>query len=324
LALSEFDLIEKYFTQSGPPGENVILGVGDDCALLQPPAGKELAVTIDTLAEGVHFAPGSDPEGLGHKALAVNLSDLAAMGAEPAWVTLALTLPQSDAAWLEAFSRGFLALARAGGVRLVGGDTTRGPLSITVAAHGFVEPGRALRRDGARPGDLVYVTGTIGDGGVALLVQQGRYRPQQGGGELSRRLQRPTPRIAAGRALTGVATAAIDVSDGLLSDLGHICESSGVGAELDLQSLPFSPAVKEYLRQGGEWDRVLTGGDDYELCFTIPPQQVDALETLGSRLDCGLTPVGGIVSEPGVRCRLEDGSELNLAGSGYEHFTDNG
>jgi thiamine-monophosphate kinase len=324
LALSEFDLIEKYFTQSGPPGENVTLGVGDDCALLQPPAGKELAVTIDTLVEGVHFAPGIDPEGLGHKALAVNLSDLAAMGAEPAWVTLALTLPHSDPAWLGGFSRGFLALASAGGVRLVGGDTTRGPLSITVAAYGFVEPGKALRRDGARPGDLIYVTGTIGDGGVALLAQQGRYRPRQGGDDLSMRLERPTPRIDAGRALTGVASAAIDISDGLLSDLGHICESSGVGAELNLQSIPLSPAVREYLEQGGEWDRVLTGGDDYELCFTISPQQADALESLGKQLDCALTPVGAIVSEPGIHCRMADGSELNLARSGYEHFKDNG
>jgi thiamine-monophosphate kinase len=324
LALSEFDLIEKYFIQSGPPGENVTLGVGDDCALLQPPVGKELAVTIDTLVEGVHFASGIDPEGLGHKALAVNLSDLAAMGAEPAWVTLALTLPQSDAAWLEGFSRGFLSLASASGVRLVGGDTTRGPLSITVAAYGFVEPGKALRRDGARPGDLIYVTGTIGDGGVALLAQQGRYRPQQGEDELSLRLQRPTPRIDVGLALTGIASAAIDVSDGLLSDLGHICGNSNVGAELDLDSIPLSAAVSEYLRQGGEWERVLTGGDDYELCFTASPQGSGALEALGRELDCSLTPVGRIVSEAGIRCRTADGSELSFTNSGYEHFQDNG
>jgi thiamine-monophosphate kinase len=324
LALSEFDLIEKYFIQSGPPGGNVTLGVGDDCALLQPPIGKELAVTIDTLVEGVHFAAGADPEGLGHKALAVNLSDLAAMGAEPAWVTLALTLPQSDAAWLQGFSRGFLALASASGVRLVGGDTTRGPLSITVAAHGFVEPGKALRRDGARSGDLVCVTGTIGDGGLALLAQQGRYRPPQGSDDLSLRLQRPTPRIEAGRALVDIATAAIDLSDGLLSDLGHICERSGVGAELNLEAIPLSAAVTEYLQQGGEWERVLSGGDDYELCFTAPPQKLDALEALGRELDCSLTPVGCVVSEPGVRCLAADGSELSLTNSGYEHFQDNG
>jgi thiamine-monophosphate kinase len=322
LALSEFDLIEKYFIQGGAPDESLILGVGDDCALLQPPPGRELAVTIDTLVEGVHFAAGTDPEGLGHKALAVNLSDLAAMGAEPAWVTLALTLPRSDPAWLEGFSRGFLALASASGVRLVGGDTTRGPLSISVAAHGYVEPGKALRRDGARAGDLVYVTGTIGEGAVALLTQQGRYRPQQGKDDLSLRLQRPTPRIDAGRALVGIATAAIDLSDGLLSDLGHICERSGVGAELDLETIPLSPAVSEYLQQGGAWEQVVTGGDDYELCFTVPSQESDALQALGGELDCRLTPVGRIVSEPGIRCRLADGSELKTSNSGYEHFRD--
>jgi thiamine-monophosphate kinase len=322
LALSEFDLIKKYFTPSDSPGESVILGVGDDCALLQPPAGKELVVTIDTLVEGVHFAAGADPEGLGHKALAVNLSDLAAMGAEPAWVTLALTLPESDPLWLEGFSRGFLALATASGVRLVGGDTTRGPLSITVAAHGFVEPGEALRRDGARPGDLVYVTGTIGDGAVALLAQQGRYRPQQGEEELRMRLQRPTPRLDAGRALTGIATAAIDLSDGLVADLGHICERSGTGAELNLQAVPLSPAVRAYLQQGGEWQRVLTGGDDYELCFTLPPSRSNALESLQQQLDYHLTPIGRVVSETGLHWRMADGSELQLTSPGYEHFKD--
>jgi thiamine-monophosphate kinase len=324
LALSEFDLIRRYFTQGGPAGGDLVLGVGDDCALLRPPPGKELAVTIDTLVEGVHFAPGVDPEGLGHKALAVNLSDLAAMGAEPAWVSLALTLPRSDPAWLEGFSGGFLALAKASGVRLVGGDTTRGPLSITVAAHGFVEPGMALRRDGARPGDLVYVTGAIGDAGIALLVQQGEYRPQRGAADMDLRLERPSPRIEAGRALVGIASAAIDISDGLLSDLGHICEGSGVGADLELQRIPLSPAVTEYLEQGGQWDRVLTGGDDYELCFTVPPQQLDALEIVGKQLDCGVTRVGSIGPEPGVRCRMGDGSELSLSSSGYEHFKDNG
>ncbi len=322
MSLSEFDLIAKYFSGAGSERTDVLLGVGDDCALLHPPADRELAVTTDTLVEGVHFLSAADPEGLGHKALAVNLSDLAAMGAEPAWVTLALTLPAADPDWLQGFSRGFLGLARDFGVQLAGGDTTRGPLSITVTAQGFVEPGKALRRDGARPGDLIYVTGTIGDAAVALLELQGAYRSLRDGADLRARLERPIPRVEAGRALAGLAGAAIDISDGLLSDLGHICERSGVGADLDLARIPLSPGVSGYLDQGGEWERVLAGGDDYELCVTVAPDRADTLETLGKRLDCGLTPVGTVTAESGIRCRLGDGSELHVFHPGYEHFTD--
>ncbi len=322
MSLSEFDLIAKYFTHAGSERADVLVGVGDDCALLRPPKDRELAVTTDTLVEGVHFPSGADPEGLGHKALAVNLSDLAAMGAEPAWVTLALTLPESDEDWLQKFSRGFLSLARAFGVQLAGGDTTRGPLSITVTAHGFVEPGKALRRDGARPGDLIWVTGTIGDAAVALLELQGVYRSARYGADLRARFERPDPRIKAGRALAGLAHAAIDISDGLLADLGHICERSGVGADLDLARIPLSAGVRGYLDQGGEWERVLTGGDDYELCFTVTPDRVGILETLKEQLDCGLTAIGSVVAEPGVRCRLADGSEPRLVNTGYEHFSD--
>jgi thiamine-monophosphate kinase len=320
MALSEFHLIEKYFTASDAGREDVRLGVGDDCALLRPPPGMELAVTTDTLVEGVHFLPEVDPEALGHKALAVNLSDLAAMGAEPAWVTLALALPASDSDWLEPFSRGFLSLAKRYGVQLIGGDTTRGPLTISVTAHGFVPPCRALRRDGARPGDRVYVSGTLGDAALALRVVQGEYSSAQNPTELIRRLERPTPRLETGRALIGIASAAIDISDGLMADLGHICTRSGVGAELSLETIPLSVDVKRFLEEGGSWGTVLTGGDDYELCFTVPPDQEQKLALLQQEGACSLTHIGTITEGEGVHCLSADGSEIAMERGGYEHF----
>ncbi|MFO1352685.1 MAG: thiamine-phosphate kinase, partial [Gammaproteobacteria bacterium] len=234
MAASEFDLIERYFARQAVMRPDVPLGIGDDCALLAAPPGRLLAVSIDMLVAGVHFFADADPEGIGHKALAVNLSDLAAAGAEPAWVTLALALPAPDDAWLARFCAGFFGLAARHGVQLVGGDTTRGPLTIAVQAHGFVDPAQALRRDGARVGDAVFVTGTPGDAGLALAaarnevaiadLDQRRY--------LDARLQRPTPRLRQGRDLAGLASAAIDVSDGLAQDLSHILKRSGVGARL--------------------------------------------------------------------------------------------
>ncbi len=251
MALSEFELIRSYFSHTGCHRDDVVLGVGDDCALLQPPSGMQLAVSIDTLVEGVHFFPNTDPESLGHKTLAVNLSDLAAMGAQPAWVTLALTLPRSDPSWLEGFSRGFAALAKRYGVQLIGGDTTSGPLNISVQVHGFVEPAKALRRDAAQPGDLIYVTGTLGDAGLALLQARGDTVVGGGFEGVMHCLERPEPRVDAGLAVTGTATGGIDISDGLLSDLGHICRASGVGARLQLTQIPLSAAVAAYIEAGG-------------------------------------------------------------------------
>ncbi len=319
MALSEFDLIARYFT-SGPRREDVLLGVGDDCALLRPPPGMELAVTTDTLVAGVHFLPDTDPEALGHKALAVNLSDLAAMGAEPAWVSLALTLPTSDPLWLEPFSRGFLALAEACGVQLIGGDTTRGPLAISVTAHGFVAAGRALRRDGARPGDHIYVSGALGDAALALRIRRGEYDSPQDESDLLPRLERPSPRIETGQGLVGIASAAIDISDGLVADLGHICERSGVGADLVLEQVPLSPAVARFLNEGGSWELVLAGGDDYELCFTIPPHRESELAVLQQDMDCGLTRIGTITEGRVVHCRFANGDEIEIGRGGYEHF----
>jgi thiamine-monophosphate kinase len=317
---SEFDIIARYFTSGVVQRTDVVLGIGDDCALLEVPAGRQLAVSIDTLVERTHFRPQADPQALGHKALAVNLSDLAAMGAEPAWATLALTLPRADEAWLAAFAGGFLALAAHHGVQLVGGDTTRGPLSITVQVHGFVEPGRAIRRDGARPGDLVYVTGTLGDAGLALLAQQGLFVEPGTLEFLRARLDRPTPRLAEGRALVGLASAAVDVSDGLAADLGHVCERSRVGATLHLDRLPCSPAVRAYVAETGDWSVPLSSGDDYELCFTVPESLQAEVEALRGRLDCGVTWIGTIERSAGLRCVGADGELVFQGFSGYDHF----
>ena len=319
--MKEFELIHRFFDGVGPRRDDVRLGVGDDCALLRVPAGKELAVTIDTLVEGVHFHQGADPESLGHKALAVNLSDLAAMGAEPAWATLALTLPGADPHWLAAFSRGFSRLAAAHHVQLVGGDTTRGPLTISVQAHGFVTAGQALRRDGARPGDLVYVTGTLGDAGLALRGIEDIPAPVGCLPYLQSRLQRPSPRLGEGRALAGLAGAAIDISDGLISDLGHICEASGLGARLELERLPRSPAGQAWLDETGDWSLLLSSGDDYELCVTVPPGRQPEVERLAAGFECGLTRIGVMEPRPGIRCLRADGTELEKPSRGYEHFS---
>lgn len=339
MSASEFDLIRRYFTEPAGGRADVQLGIGDDAAVLRPPLGMELVAAIDTLVAGVHFPPDTDAESIGHKALAVNLSDLAAMGAEPAWAMLALTLPQADERWLAGFARGFFALARAHNVALIGGDTTRGPLTVSVQIQGFVPPGAAFRRGGARPGDVIYVTGTLGDAGLALLL--GR-EPGIGSPDtrayLRRRLDRPQPRVQEALRLRGLAQAAIDVSDGLLADLGHILEASGVGATLDLAQLPLSPAFRAgldalsaaahpVLRQftsGLAWaDLALSSGDDYELCFTVSPHQrvqMDALTAAGLPCTC----IGAIDAEPGLRCRLADGSPYQPPRCGYDHFTGGG
>ena len=281
----------------------------------------ELVVTSDTLVEGVHFQQGVDPESLGHKSLAVNLSDLAAMGADPAWVSLALTLPNSDPDWLKSFSQGFSALAAKHKVALVGGDTTRGPLSITVTAHGFVRPGTALLRSGAKAGDTIFVTGTLGDAALALLARQGGYKVTAGLEELEQSLDRPQPRLAVGNALVGLANSAIDISDGLVADLGHICEQSGVGASVLLDQIPITSQVKEFLQQKGSWNTVIAGGDDYELCFTLSPDKKSLLDEIRPNLDCEITQIGEIVTEPGVSCIMAGGIVIDNSFSGYQHFT---
>ncbi len=321
-SVGEFGLIERYFTRASRRTD-VVLGIGDDAALLQLPADQELAVTVDTLVAGVHFPQQATPAAIGHKALAVNLSDLAAMGAQPAWVMLALTLPQPDPAWLEGFAQGFFTLAESCAVELIGGDTTRGPLSITVQALGMVPAGAALRRDGARPGDLIFVTGTVGDAALGLTLSgqtQGHDDPHQA--FVLDRLHRPSPRIEAGLLLRGIASAAIDVSDGLTADLGHICARSGVGACLELARLPCSPALLALTTADARAPLALSGGDDYELCFTVSPARLAQLEAQAAQFAPGWTCIGRIETGSRVRCLQADGREFLLEEAGYDHFRD--
>lgn len=315
---SEFELIKRWFAPSRRR-DDVVLGIGDDAALLRVPEGHQLAVSVDTLVEDVHFTAGTDPAAVGHKALAVNLSDLAAMGAEPAWVTLALTLPRADEAWLAGFARGFLGLAERYGVSLVGGDTTRGPLSVTVQASGLVPDGQALRRSGARPGDVVCVTGTVGDAGLGLACALGR-RPLDPdiAAAVRARLDRPTPRIAAGLALRGLVSAAIDVSDGVYADLGHLLCASGAGASLEADALPLSDAVRA---QPDARELALSAGDDYELLFTVAAGHETEAQTRLQALGLRCTRIGRIEAKPGLRLLDADGRPCAmLSPGGYDHF----
>ena len=315
--MSEFDLIRRYFARCGASRADVSLGVGDDCALLRVRRGTDLAVSIDTLAEGTHFLAHCDAEGLGHKCLAVGLSDLAAMGAEPTWATLALTLPGADEEWLWGFARGFCSLAAAHRVSLVGGDTTRGPLSITVQVHGFVPSGRAVTRGGAGTGDLVCVSGTLGEAGLALrLLRAGEPVSRH----LMERLERPTPRVGLGLALRGLATAMIDISDGLAADLGHILETSGVGAEIQLGSLPLSAEVASVVEDSGDWELPMASGDDYELCFTLPPERRAELSAVASQCACDLRVIGSVGEGGGLGCVLPNGDTWRPRSAGYDHF----
>lgn len=315
---SEFDLIRQHLTGLGAERRDVLVDVGDDCALLQIPADRDLAVSIDTLVAGVHFLPDCDPAALGHKALAVGLSDLAAVGAEPAWATLALTLPAPDATWLAAFAQGFGALAAREDVRLIGGDLTRGPLSLSVQVHGLVPHGHMLRRAGARPGDLLCVSGALGDAGLALRhLRQGAAVDLY----LRERLERPTPRVALGEVLRGVASAAIDVSDGLLADLGHLLRASGCGARVELTRLPLADQVAGVVAADADWDLPLAAGDDYELCFALPRAHARELPVLAAAAGCPLTPIGTVEAQPGVRLVLADGQPWQPRHRGYDHFT---
>lgn len=318
MSLGEFELIQRYFAHSGAVRGDVAAGIGDDAAVLRVAEGRELVAATDTLVAGVHFPADTAPEAVGHKSLAVNLSDLAAMGAEPAWVLLALTLPEADEAWLAGFARGFLSLAGRQRVPLVGGDTTRGPLSVTVQALGTVPKGGAVRRAGARPGDGLFVTGTLGDAALALEVLQGtrRIAGDSALAALRGRLDRPEPRVAAGLALRPAASAMIDVSDGLLADVGHLAEAGAVAITVWPEALPRSAEYRSAAPDTEDWGPALSGGDDYELCFTLPPGREGVLATL----DCGATRIGVVETGAGVRCLRRDGSELPIARTGYTHF----
>ncbi len=315
---SEFELIDRYFRRCGAQRADVRVGVGDDAALLECPSGMVLAAAVDTLVEGVHFPRGCRPDSIGHRALAVNLSDLAAMGARPAWALLALTLPAAEERWLSEFTAGFAALARIHEVALVGGDTTQGPLTVTVTLIGPVPLGAALLRSGAAAGDALFVSGTPGDAAAGLALEQGRLEGLGQAEYLRERFLFPTPRVALGQRLRPYASACIDVSDGLLADALKLARASGCGLEIDAVRLPLSASLRAL---GAERARefALTGGDDYELCFTVPPQQLARLHEDLPPQQWGYTRIGSMRGEPGARVIGEAG-ELPLPTGGYDHF----
>ncbi len=314
-ASGEFDLIARIRAHVAPR-EDVALGIGDDAALLAVPSGMQLVVTADTLNSGVHFPDDTAPADIGWKALAVNLSDLAAMGARPAWCTLSLSLPSSESRWVDGFIDGFLDLAALHGISLVGGDTTRGPLSIAVTAMGHVESGHALRRDGARLGDDVWVTGTLGDAAAALQSMLSGAAVER---SLRARLDRPTPRVEAGRALMGLASACVDVSDGLVADLGHLCARSGVGAQVELSRLPASRALARF-RPEVRWPWQASGGDDYELCFTASPRRAEQVQQALDFVGVPGTLIGRIVAGSRVQALDATGGTWDPPRAGYDHF----
>ena len=324
--MGEFDLIARYFTR---PTRQAALGVGDDCALLQPGPGMQLAISSDMLVEGRHFLSTVDPCKLGHKALAVNLSDLAACGAKPLAFTLALALPRADDAWLAPFSRGLLALADLHGCELIGGDTTRGPLNICITVFGEVPAGQALLRSGAQVGDDLYVSGTLGDARLALEVFRGTQDvPAEVFAQARARMEQPTPRVALGLALRGIAHAAIDVSDGLLGDLGHILDASGVGAVIDTSiTINLIATCQEPTRAKARFDAdtqlgyVLAGGDDYELVFTAPASSREAVQAAAGHAQTPVTRIGRIEAQPGLRLADAQGQPVSVQHlHSFDHF----
>ena len=319
--MSEFELIQRYFTQRQSPPSYVTLGIGDDCALMTPSAGMQLAISSDMLVAGRHFFPDADARMLGHKALAVNLSDLAAMGATPRAFTLALALPQVDESWLREFSQGLFALADRHHCHLIGGDTTKGPLNICITVLGDVPPHQALRRDSAKVGDDIWVSGTLGDARLALASY---LRQQTISDEAHRqsaaRLHQPIPRIGLGLALRGIAHAGIDISDGLIGDLGHILQRSAVGATLDCDALPFGSILAQQAIQT-RYEYALAGGDDYELCFTAAPSDHAAVLAAAQRAQTPVTCIGQIEAQSGLRLVDKNKQALHLSLNSFDHFS---
>ncbi len=311
--LSEDELIARFFAAQGVRRSDVVVGIGDDAAVLAPPDGRHIVCTVDTINEGIHFPAGLAPDCIGYRAMAVNLSDLAAMGAEPAWATLSLSIPESNERWLGEFASGWFSLADRYSVALVGGDTIRGPLSISVSLQGFVEPGRQISRSGANPGDDLYVTGTLGDAAAGLSVLGTSDAP-----ELSNRFLRPEPRVEIGLDLAGVATAAIDLSDGIARDLAKLAGDSGIAAELDSDRLPVSQSAIDALGESKARDYALAGGDDYELCFTLPPESRDYARSLAETHGVAVTRIGRMLAGSGIR--LTGTAAATGLPLGWQHF----
>ena len=326
----EFELIDRYFRPLTRPAglarPDVVLGIGDDGALLTVPPGQQLVAALDTLVSGAHFLPDCDPKVIGHRALAVNLSDLAAMGAMPAWALLALTLPQADESFLQGFATGFAALAARHGVALVGGDTTAGPLTVSVQVLGSVPAGQALRRDGASAGDLLFVSGTVGDAAAGLLLERGAQggvvasaAQQASAAVLRGRFAYPEPRVALGLALRGLATACIDVSDGLAADALKLATASGCGVRIETDRLPLSGALSELLGPSRARELAMRGGDDYELCFSVEPGRLAELAQAVEQGGCPVHCIGVLEAQPGLR-EVLDGVCREAAAGGYDHF----
>lgn len=317
--MNEFDLIRQYFTRPAP---SAVLGVGDDAAILRPTPGQDLHVSVDMLVEGRHFFADVSPQALGHKTLAVNLSDMAAMGARPRWAFLSLALPQMDEAWARDFSRGLFALAEQYGVELAGGDTTRGPLTLSITIMGETPQGQALRRDAAKVGDEVWVSGELGLAAMAVALRNGQLADAVLSDDVLAacqcKLDFPVPRLELGQALLGVAHAAADVSDGLLADLGHILQASGVAADIWADQLPSLPQLEA---ERPRWLAFLAaGGDDYELCFTAPPVARAAVEAAAKAAGCRVTRIGRIVAGAGANLLDKTGTAITLNKAGYDHF----
>ncbi len=322
MACGEFSLIARYFDRVRSARFDVETGIGDDCALLNIPEKQTLAISTDTLVSGIHFLPDIDPADLAYKALAVNVSDLAAMGADPAWLTLALTLPSVDERWLEAFSDSLFQQLDYYDMQLIGGDTTKGPLSMTLGIHGYVPVGRALKRSGAKPGDWIYVTGTPGDSAAGLAILQNRLTvsDETDNTYLVKRHLRPTPRILQGQALRDLASSAIDLSDGLVSDLGHILKASECGARIDLDALPYSEAMQRHVdgEQAMRW--ALSGGEDYELCFTVPELNRGALDVALGHLGVPFTCIGQMSADVDGMHFQRGGDVVTFDYKGFDHF----
>jgi thiamine-monophosphate kinase len=319
VAGSESELIERHFRELGQARPDVLLGIGDDAALLQVPVGAQLALTTDALVEGVHFLPGAPPHSLGHRALAVNLSDIAAMGASPCWALLSLNLPRPDEDWLSEFARGFGALARLHGVALVGGNLSRGALSITVELAGLVPRGQALRRSGGCSGDDLYVSGSIGDAAAGLECLRGRAGvPATAAQWLQQRFEYPRPRVALGVALRGIASACIDVSDGLHADALRLLQASGLGARIDVEALPLSDALRVAYGPAA-WRTALAGGEDYELCFSAPPARAAGIVDAAAAAGSPVTRIGTLVPGDGIALNSEN-RLIQFAPAGFDHF----
>ncbi len=321
MASSEFELIKKYFQKLTEDDPSVKCGIGDDAAIIQIPPGMELVLSMDTLLEDTHFPAETDPFDIGHKGLAANLSDMAAMGAEPKWVLLSISLPENDEPWLEKFSSGFLELAKQHSVSLIGGDMSRGPLSITLQIQGLVPTGTALKRDGAQEGELIYVTGTLGDAGVGLDIIQGKLSiSNEHKSFFLRSLNRPEVSVEAGLRLREIANSSIDISDGLIADLGHILDASHVGAEIEVEKMPLSEAMQQCIDKTTAWNYALTSGDDYKLCFTASAEKHDLVLDTFKGINISVACIGKINGETGLQLMTPEGTCFEPLGKSYQHF----